>query len=265
MSLDEHKFLSVSQRQCDSLSTRTHHEQALQAMASASSSTYALWDRARSFIYDRAIVNFTSTWYRAVLDRIPSESHILDVGVGTGTALLANASLLRSKRITVVGVDYDSSYVQQCRKNIHNANMDDYISVVHADINQFTPEDNRLFDFVYFSGSFMILPNQVTILKRVVELLVDREKGRVFFTQTFELQKNSVMEWIKPKLMALTTIDFGNVSYEGDFDDTLHEAGVVIHETVVLDDGKKVDGVRESRLISARSRLYVPIETESPI
>lgn len=216
-----------------------------------------MWERARSFVYDRAIVSLTATWYFEVLQVLPENCHILDVGIGTGAALIANARTLRAKNITVVGVDYDRAYVTSCEKAIVEADLSKHVSVVHASIYEFTPKDNRLFDHIYFSGSFMILPQPAEALRKVVDLLLDREDGRIYFTQTFELSKNPFLEWFKPKLLSITSIDFGNVSYEGDFDEALHAARVQVEHMEVIDDGHRVEGKREARLIVARSKLYV--------
>lgn len=235
----------------------------MESKSSTPNPASSTWDRIRSFVYDKAIVGFTAKWYEAVLHRIPENSYVLDVGIGTGAALIANASLLRSKSLTILGVDYDAAYITTCQKAIVEARLTEHVSAVQADVRDFTPIDNRLFNYVYFSGSFMILPDQVQILKKVVELLVDREEGRVFFTQTFELKKNTFLEWLKPSLIALTTIDFGGVSYEADFDEALNAADMQVELAVVLDDGKRVPGTRESRLICARSKFYVAPETAS--
>ena len=222
----------------------------------ATHSIQSAWNQLRSFVYDRAIPNFTHLWYKAVLSLLPDNAHILDVGVGTGTALCANAHLLRSKNITVLAIDYDMAYVEKCRRNIIDASLSDLVTATHADIFTFTPPDNKLFDAIYFGASFMIMPDQVTVLNRVIDMLVDREDGRIYFTQTFELKKNTFMEWLKPNLATLTTIDFGKVTYEADFEDVLLRANLSVVSSVELQDGMKVDGVRESRLICAKSALY---------
>lgn len=232
-------------------------------MAGSAADTGSLWDRARGYVYDRAIVSFTKQWYRAVLEDVPEGSRVLDVGIGTGAALVANASLLRNRNLYVVGVDYDDAYVRRCRELVREAALQDRVSVVCESIYDYVPSDNALFDHVYFSGSFMILPMPAAALRKVVELLRDREVGKLFFTQTFELQKNTMLEWLKPKLMSVTSIDFGSVTYDADFDDAVFEGGLVVEHSAVLDDGKRVDGVRESRLVIARSRIYVPDEKET--
>lgn len=47
----------------------------------------------RALIYDLVIVKMTAQWYQRVLSRLPQNSLLLDVGIGTGTALLRNEVL----------------------------------------------------------------------------------------------------------------------------------------------------------------------------
>lgn len=51
-------------------------------------------------------------WYLLILDG----ARVLDVGVGTATALVRNKELLLRKKITVVGVDYDADYIAKANK-----------------------------------------------------------------------------------------------------------------------------------------------------
>ncbi|KAI0558856.1 S-adenosyl-L-methionine-dependent methyltransferase [Gracilaria domingensis] len=138
----------------------------------------------------------------------------------------------------------------------HTAQLSSLVSVVQADIRHFEPPDQRLYTHIYFSGSFMIIPDQVNVLTKMIQLLVDRQDGRIFFTQTFELQKNTWLEWIKPKLMSITTIDFGHVTYQQDFEDALAAADLSVESDQLIEDGRARPNVRESRLVCARSKMY---------
>jgi len=55
----------------------------------------------RAWIYDRAILPLTASWYAEVLGRVPERARLLDVGIGTGGALVAHAELVRAKRLRI--------------------------------------------------------------------------------------------------------------------------------------------------------------------
>jgi SAM-dependent methyltransferase len=237
--------------------SQSHREHGTTPSHAAEPSSNGLFGRLRTAIYDNTVTSFTTKWYAEVLDVVPEYSRLLDVGIGTGTALLANANRLRAKHITVIGVDYDENYVEKCRALVHERGLSSHISCVCGSFYDFKPPDGLLFDHVYFSGSFMILPDRAKAVRKAVDLLVDREDGRLFFTQTFELRKNSFLEWLKPTMAYLTTIDFGTVTYVEDFDEALHEGGAIAVSTKKIEDGMSVEGARESRLVIARSDIYV--------
>ncbi|CAD7923494.1 unnamed protein product [Amoebophrya sp. A120] len=61
--------------------------------------------------YDFLIIRMTRVWYKEVLSRVNDGDHVLDIGVGTATALLRNKELLEKKKLQVFGVDYDQAYI----------------------------------------------------------------------------------------------------------------------------------------------------------
>jgi hypothetical protein len=54
--------------------------------------------------------------------------------------------------------------------------------------------------------------------------------GRVFATQTFQQRRSKLMERAKPMIRHVTTIDFGQVTYEDDFRAYMTAAGVELVE-----------------------------------
>lgn len=200
-------------------------------------------DKTRARVYDAAIVRLTASWYRAVLERLPERCRLLDVGIGTGAALAANARLLVENDLHVTGIDVDAAYVARCRRAIARAGLADRVEVRLESV--YDHRDGP-YDAIYFSASFMLLPDPAAALRHVCRLL--RPQGRIYFTQTFEHERSRLAEIVKPLLRLVTTIDFGRVTYEADFQAALSSGGVVQEEAYWLDSGKK----RASRFVVAR-------------
>jgi len=183
----------------------------------------------RSFIYDTLIVRLTSRWYAEVLRRVPEGAVMLDVGIGTAGALLANDELVTRKRLRVVGIDIDSDYVARARRRVEGSPLRGRIEVRLESVYD---HQGGPYDAVYFSGSFMLLPQPERALRHCCTLL--KPGGRIFFTQTFQKQPARWMEILKPMLKRVTSIDFGRVTYEDDFRAQIHAAGLELEEFTAL-------------------------------
>ncbi|HEX8271074.1 MAG TPA: class I SAM-dependent methyltransferase [Longimicrobiaceae bacterium] len=183
----------------------------------------------RSAVYDALILRLTSRWYAEVLRRVPEGAALLDVGIGTAGALLANADAVRRKRLRVVGVDVDADYLARARRRLGDALLGDRVEVRLESV-----YDHRggPYDAVYFSGSFMLLPEPERALRHCGALL--SPGGRIFFTQTLQTKPARWLEILKPMLKRLTTIDFGRVTYEDDFRAQLRAAGLELEELTTL-------------------------------
>lgn len=183
----------------------------------------------RSAIYDILIAGMTAAWYRRVLERLQPGTHVLDVGVGTGRALIANLNLLVDRDLRITGIDIDRDYVATAARAVVAAGLDRYIEVRLESIYDHC---GGPYDAIYFSASFMLLPDPARALRHVTSLLKD--DGRIYFTQTFENRRSRVMERIKPLLRLLTSIDFGAVSYEGTFVAQLETGGLEIVDAATI-------------------------------
>lgn len=199
----------------------------------------------RAWLYDQALLPLTSQWYREVLDRMPDRARLLDVGVGTAGALLAHGPLVSAKALDVVGVDIDAKYVERARRRVADAGLDDHITVHHEPLGAHA---GGPYDAVYFAASFMLFDDPEAALRDASRLLAPG--GRVFFTQTFQDRPSRFMEWLKPLLKQVTSIDFGRVTYEDDFFATLDRGGMDVTEHAVLD----TTAGRSSRLVVAVPR-----------
>lgn len=216
----------------------------------------ALWERFRCWIYDVVIFKVTSLWYREFLVTCPPNAAVLDVGIGTATSLIANRDLVVTKKLTIHGVDYDDGYVKAANDLVATHRLQSQIQLKCASIHDFKgpqdmpepPQDQSGYDVIYFSGSFMIIPDKEKALKLVAGMLrpqanadnirqgVRTSGGKICFTQTFERPGivGSMLALVKPIFKFLLTIDFGGITYEEDFKNTLARADVGIEEIKVL-------------------------------
>src|SRR5262249_47606114 len=125
--------------------------------------------RARAKIYDAAIVQrMTAGWYRAVLSRLAPGCRLLDVGIGTGSALLANADVIVAKQLRVTGVDIDAAYVERCNRAVVGAGLGDHVT---ARLESVYDHGGGPYDAAYFSASFMLLPDPPAALHHLRTLL----------------------------------------------------------------------------------------------
>ncbi|GFH59986.1 hypothetical protein CTEN210_16462 [Chaetoceros tenuissimus] len=167
-------------------------------------------------IYDKIIVDMTKVWYRAVLEQQPDHAVILDVGIGTGGALLQCKDIVQRKKLKIIGVDYNKFYVQAAEKAIADQNMSEYITVHTLDIYDeealqviMAKHSIDKFNSVYFSGSFSLMPDPKEALVKVAKVL--EPKGKIYITQTYQKKTPPLMTYLKPMIKYVTTIDFGQL------------------------------------------------------
>lgn len=194
-----------------------------------------------SQVYDVLIIHMTSTWYRAVLSRLGDGERLLDVGIGTGTALLRNKEAVLAKGLRVVGIDYDAGYIAAAGKNAQRDGVPESVlrvackSIFDKDLGDVleaalggqasapsSPGKAGLFDAAYFSGSWTLMPNPVLALRIAASFVKD--DGKVYVTQTFQRRPTPLMGVVKPMLKYVTTIDFGPLHYERHLDAYIAEA-----------------------------------------
>lgn len=179
----------------------------------------------RGWLYDRLLAGMTGGWYREVFGRLPEHARVLDVGIGTGGALTRCAELVRTKDIYIDGLDIDRDYLDRCVVEVARAGLADQVTLFPSSVYD---HHGGTYDAIYFSASFMLLPDPVAAIKHVAAQLVPN--GRIFFTQTFHHSRSPVAERVKPLLRRITTIHFGRVTYEDDFRRTLDDAGLELIE-----------------------------------
>lgn len=183
----------------------------------------------RSLIYDTLITRLTSRWYAEVLNRLPDGAALLDVGMGTAGALLANADRVARKGIRVTGIDIDADYTARAQRRLVKSALSG-----RAEAHYESVYDHRggPYQAVYFSGSLMLLPEPEQALRHCAQLL--SPEGRIYLTQTIERSSSRWMEVLKPRLKRVTSIDFGSVTYADELRAQVRNAGLELEEFSTL-------------------------------
>jgi len=183
----------------------------------------------RSRLYDRFIAGLTTRWYHAVLQRMPHGAHVLDVGIGTGAAVVRCADLVRARDLRITGLDIDRDYLEVCSAAVARAGLAAYVTPCLCSVYD---HEGGPYDSVYFSASLMLLPDPVEAMRHVAKQLAP--DGRIYFTQTFHHRRSGMVETVKPMLGRVTTIEFGRVTYEDEFRAAVDDAGLELLELATL-------------------------------
>uniref|UniRef100_A0A7S1MGI9 Methyltransferase domain-containing protein n=1 Tax=Alexandrium catenella TaxID=2925 RepID=A0A7S1MGI9_ALECA len=186
----------------------------------------------RADFYDLLIVHMTAKWYKAVFERLKSESRLLDVGVGTATALARNAQAVKEKKLVIVGIDYESKYIAKAAAVAKSAGLERQLKVHCKSIyDEELPKlfsGSAAFDAAYFSGSLTLMPDPPAALQAAASML--KKDGLIYITQTFQNRPSPLMERLKPALKYLTTVDFGRVTYKEDVHNIVESACMEVLE-----------------------------------
>ncbi|MBW1698004.1 MAG: class I SAM-dependent methyltransferase [Deltaproteobacteria bacterium] len=186
----------------------------------------------RNHLYKWMIEEATDHCYRNCLNYFEHNSSILDVGIGNGLMMKTYHPLIKSKGLKITGLDINKAYLNHCDSLIHSYGLENHIRICNQPVETYIPLNGNCYDFILFSMSFMLLKDQKAVLQRVKNWL--KPGGKVVFFQTIFKMKSKLMEYVKPRLRYITTIDFGSVTYENDFFKLLEETNLSILEDRLL-------------------------------
>lgn len=184
----------------------------------------------KNSVYNEVIGSYSKNLYKSFFEKIPNNSCILDVGIGNGYAICENSEIIIEKNLKIVGVDIDFNYILTCRNNVNNSNLnshiypilceldslDVYINLIRKFINKPAYNENnenynKLFNYVFFSNSYSVIPNILDLLN-ISKKYLENEDSEIVICTTIEERNNEIKKYIKQNAKyALLGIDFGRL------------------------------------------------------
>jgi len=183
----------------------------------------------RNHVYSLLIRTATNHCYRNCLEYFPNNSSILDVGIGNGIMLKNYHALIKGKGLKITGIDINKIYLAHCSSLIRGYQLENHLEIYHMPVETYQPPRKEYFDFILFSMSFMLFIDQRLVLDRIKDWL--KPGGKIIFFHAMFDRRYWFIDFIKPKLKYITTVDFGGAVYEKDFFALLNEKNLSVSES----------------------------------
>lgn len=172
----------------------------------------------RSNVYNGSVGYFyTQGIMRKVLESLPDNVMILDVGIGTGYTYAKNDDLIKRKNLAILGVDIDPEYIRHAEQAVIDHELEDQIKLIVHDI--YVPSSEiptEFFDYVIFSDSYAVIPEVHEMISFCERFLRPNSESQMIVVSTLFDQYNDKFDWIKNHIIYLTSIDFGKMMVKND-------------------------------------------------
>jgi len=174
-----------------------------------------LISKVRSAVYQSffGIDNPISTqWgYDKILESIPDNASILDVGCGDGI-YFTNPEVLkkiRNKKLKITCIDIDSGAVKICSKRIKAAGIDDCVSATAISLT----EVHKKYDYILFMESFPVM--SIELFTKLLQHALTLAEKKVMMYHNLSKDEGCVLcikRTLKPMIKYFTLVDFGRLT-----------------------------------------------------
>jgi ubiquinone/menaquinone biosynthesis C-methylase UbiE len=158
---------------------------------------------------------YTQELTRLLLQDIPENSTILDIGIGTCYSYCQNADIIKERNIRIVGIDIDEAYILTAKHALIDARLEDWIELMCIDI-YITDLDKRTFDYVVFSDSYSVISN-VNNMLRYCERFMNRVGYMIITSTLFDTYHQNV-DFIKQNLKYVSIVEYGTMMLKQDLE-----------------------------------------------
>lgn len=188
--------------------------------------------KSKKGLYNLLVARYTKNLYKNFLENIPSNSRVLDIGVGDGKSLLENIDIIKSKGLKIYAVDIDKEEIALFKESIKDKDISHYFEIYDTSLEDI--EDNKIpngIEYVFFSNSYSVIPN---IKDLILYIKKNINPKFVVISTTLGGIQNSVLKFIKPNLSKVTLgIEFGRyISYSDFINETKIYGFNIIHQEI---------------------------------
>lgn len=191
----------------------------------------------RDRLYDHFLGNrigncSTSVLYGKVIDCLPDNCKILDVGFGNGSCVMDNLDKIKEKNIKIDGIDIDKGYITAANSKISEANAQSWVTA--TEMNMLDIDNSFKWDFILFSESYPVIPRGLmSELMIKARNLTNRNDGILFMHNLCD-HPTKIGNFLKNASKFIIMVDFGRYTSMKDFEEHIDECGLAISEKKVL-------------------------------
>lgn len=191
----------------------------------------------RDFLYDYFLGPqvgdaSTSVLYGKVIDCLPDNCRILDVGFGNGSCVIDNLDKIKEKNIKIDGIDIDKDYIAAANSKISNANAHSWVTA--TEMNMLDINDNFEWDFVLFSESYPVIPRDLMSELMIKATRLTKEDDSILFMHNLCDHPTRLGRILKSTACYTLLVDFGRYTSMKEFEEHLSECGLEISEKKVI-------------------------------
>ena len=153
----------------------------------------------------------TTHGYIKILERIPDNSLVYDVGIGAGI-YLTNKSIIdkiKQKNLNIIGIDLDSNAIRLCNSRIQEVGLTKYVSAKCKDFMLCVAQKTEQNIVTIFCESFPLMDDKT--LSKLVSHAIDIGSSKIISYQNLEENSKNFRKYGKNIISSLSGCDFGRV------------------------------------------------------